>query len=485
VREEQGELILKTSQPKGQSGLPLAAEMILRAIAEQVETLANSQMHSHLREHTSHTPQSQELMSILSEFTGKLTNHFQNVHEASQLNRSVESQWGKTTKGLREAFQTQRAFQSKLKSTAAFLSSQVRHHAELNNTLEQMNRSAELIASEFQNSKGKPEGLELAFTRLTDCGLQLLSMFETLESEHTEATVEFNRLRANDQKTNSAWASIHQDSLKNTELLNHIVQMNESLKPAIHHLHLLAVNTGLEAARSDLQESGLSFIASDIKKVAEKFESTQRDLSQRLLTLREYSNETISQGESLIQKSKHKFEIQPDTKRQCNSFNKEAVRNEFRDEIAKFKLSSKNLQTSSTHSVERESLLLIKSLKDYQHSFSKETHAIKQLVSSLNSLSQDEARYEETIESLRCDHETLRSLRKNLSNAIESLKLSVENLESECAAVKSATECEAMPAHFDAMSESQVSEINEQLKQCAQEIFNLVDTPDRSLRAAS
>jgi len=489
VREEQGEVILKTNQPRGQSGLPLAAEMILRAIAEQVETLAESQTNQQGQGLVMRSPHSDELNDLFSEFLGKLHSYVVKVQDSSELNLSVESLSRQITKGIRDLIQAQRSFHTKLEVTSGLLSSQMKSHITINETVAQCTRSAEIIVNELRNSMGKHDETEANITRVSELGLQLSHRFESLNSEYSEMAAEVSRLRAREQNTNALWTTLSEIPNKKMDSLKNLIEVNDLLKSTVQHLQLLAVNTGIEAAKSDVQESGLGFIAADLKVVAEQFASSQREFSQQLLALRDSTEEAISMGELLTQKmnqstTKPKADLRLEAQQQSHIYDIETIRNRFRDELSKLKNSANNQQVSLP-TAEREGLSLIKSLQESHRLIFKEAQALKQVLTGLSGLPQDEAIYEGALASLRHDHDSLRTLRSSLSEKLDELKFGAEMLKNECESIASGVESGLAAPPLIGTGEVQLSEINEQLKQCAQEIFSLVDTPDRSQRAAS
>lgn len=483
--EEQGNLILKTSQPKGQSGLPLAAEMILRAIAEQVEMLADTQLYEVNQDNSNAGPHFQELTDTLAVFFKNLKIQSESIAEVSNLNQSTEMDWAKTVKSVGELILFQRAFQSRAKLTATQLANHLQRIFTQQESFSQINQASEKIALACRHVSDISKSSVAQIKGISELISMLLQNYEMVESDNSRAHSEIVQLRSQSQKAISTWNGYFEDYRNKMVSVDDLFDITESLKSTAHHLQVLAVNIGIEAAKTELHESSLGFIASDLKKVSSQLTSTQREMTHKIQALREQfdglqeTHEIVTREINLGDDTSARF-----SPKEKSSFETETTRLKINNEIEKALQTIAQLtQTAST--MEQETQLNSKKIRDFQLSLSIEIPSLKQAAQNFDRITKDSATHDTLTEALKADLEVLRTRKMNIAEILKKLKKNSENLQTETEVVVKAAERGATFTSAESTVAPQVSEIKEQLKQCAQEIFSIVDTPDTQQRKAS
>lgn len=483
--EEQENLILKTSQPKGQSGLPLAAEMILRAIAEQVEKLADTQLCEENQGNANTELHLHELTDELGVFFKNLKTQLEDMCHVQYLNQSIEAHWTQTLKSVGELILHQRAFQSEAKLPATQCASHLQRLLAQLDEFPQISQSSEKIALACRHVSDSSKTSAASIKAISELISTLFQHYVMIESDNTQAHSEIVQLRSQSQKAISAWNRCFEEFKNKIVSVDDLLDLTDSLKSTAHHLQVLVVNIGIEAAKTDLHESSLDFIASDLRKVSNQFASRQREMTHKLLALREQldglqeTQEIFTRDLALGDDTSARFSPKKRT-----SLETETTRLKINNEIEKVLQNLLQL-TQTASKMEQETQLKSKKIKDFQLSLSTEIPSLKQAAQSFDRMTKDSATHDTLTEALKADLEILRTRKMSLSESLKKLKKSAESLQAETEVVVKAAGIGATFPSSENTTSPQVSEIKEQLKQCAQEIFSIVDSPDIQQRTAS
>lgn len=473
--------------PQGSSGLPLAVDLILREIAVQLQRLGRLSGEQKFSDDAA----AQELVKSSLEDVRKTLGSAVEGLEAARSN--VET----TIKSVTETEDHQQSlFASLNEQMVALLSSQ----NQARNGLTRCTTSLSQIRSRSEKSK--------VWTRTAEALLDDAKHLEDDTRTLNDLLGTWTQFIGNAQLIQD---NLHGDSHKIRESLNvmkvviarsftgvgrlrerltilqervsDIVQIVDVIDDISEQTNLLALNASIEATRAGEQGKGFAVVADDIRKLAERSSSATRDMFDRIESI---ENET-KQAISLISESHEELRR---TNTSAEDGDKKLLL--LREHVAQMSRLFLGMEDqlcigrnvgqaalNRSRMVSKNSRLLRESSQSASDTFSLLDnqlagllHCFKVIDSSLQS---ELMRSEQLMGSQQAESGELLSVSDSLIRTMSTLSNLRVEFDSISLLVNNGIR---QSAEQTPMKKSYHTEIADQLEQCAQEIINLVDTPD-------
>lgn len=465
------------AQPTGPSGLPLAAEMILRAIAEQVEKLAHAQQEDSFDSENLTQPEFDALNQTANEFLSALAKHCANVSEYKNASQQAAAHTHDSSVPLESLTSFQRNLNAKAVASISQLSQHLHGIVADGSTFGHLGSSAQDVTKALSRLKLESTQREKDSSQVLKFLADTVARADFQKNEIERLRAEVGTLRSSLRLSQGAWSELWNAFVNKNLLSQELKQQVESLKATASHIQVLAVNTGIEATKTATEDSGLSYISSDLRKIAEQCGSIQRSLSQKFSALDELAhefqaaNQIMTSKDVNVRESLTQIVTQPDYDSHLNQNSGEIqvnVETTLRGTNKKVADSISQLESSIYSHTE--------SITIYQTELPRKLEALRQSAHNFETFLMDLKNQFQLTQRVAQENQSLRTTQQTFSEKLNALAREASQLQSE--AERAWNSVYQHLAFKPSDGRQQVTEINEQLKQCAQEIFSLVDTPD-------
>jgi methyl-accepting chemotaxis protein len=475
-----------TGSLQGDSGLPLAVDLILREIANQVQRLAAAQGEQSAHNRTL-------LQSPLR----------QTVEDVSTALRAVadglDAGLGQTQDSLKSLNHTEEQQKALAEALCEHMSALIQAQGQVRNA--EMRCSNSLQKANKQGEKNRSllrlaESLSNDATHLEDETRtlnELLNSWSTFVSraQDLQASLYSDSQKARDSLTSlkssvsGSFTAIETVRTKISQLrekVSSIVAIVDVIDDISEQTNLLALNASIEAARAGEQGKGFAVVADDIRKLAERSSAATRDMFDRIETLDVESKAAMSALDVGYEDLRTTTEFADDTERKILR-TREHVSHISRlflgieDQLC----TGRNVcQSTLNHGrlIAKNSRGLREAAQFFVELFAQEETQMRGLMVCLQNIDKQIQAEIGKSESILMQQQDVEIQTTQAHDNILRLNVALLATHTESNTALSLIQHTATSLLQQSLPEnSYMNEIAEQLEQCAQEIRNLVDTP--------
>jgi methyl-accepting chemotaxis protein len=482
-----------TGSLQSPSGLPLAVDLILREIANQVHRLAAAQ--------SDHSTRNRALLqSPLKQTVEDISNALRAVADGLEagLGQTQESM-----KSLASAEQQQKSMAEVLcEHMSALIQAQGQvRNAEMRcaNSLQKANKQGEKnrallrLAESLSNDAILLEDETRTLSELLNSWSTFVSRAQDLQgnlySDSQKARDSLTSLKSSVSGSFTGIESVRTKILQLREKVSAIVSIVDVIDDISEQTNLLALNASIEAARAGEQGKGFAVVADDIRKLAERSSAATRDMFDKIESLDQESNNAMSALDVGYEDLRTTTEFADDTERKLLRI-REHVSHISRlflgieDQLC----TGRNVcQSTLNHGrlVAKNSRGLREAAQFFVELFSQEESQMRGLLACLQNVEkqlQTEIGKSETVLMQQQQSENHTAMAYDNLLRLNVTLLAAHTESNTAASLTQHTTTNLLQQNLPSISYS--SEIAEQLEQCAQEILNLVDTPSESRMAS-
>lgn len=475
-----------SSSLQSQTGLPLAVDLILREIANQVQRLAAAQNEQSTRSRSL-------LQSPLK----------QTVEDISSALRAVadglENGLGKTQDSLKSLSNAEAQQKSLGDSLCAHMSSLIQtqgqvRNAEMrcSNSLQkaskqgEKNRSLLRLAESLSNDAIHLEDETRTLSELLNSWSTFVNRAQDLQgnlySDSQKARDSLTSLKSSVSGSFSAIESVRTKISQLRDKVSSIVSIVDVIDDISEQTNLLALNASIEAARAGEQGKGFAVVADDIRKLAERSSAATRDMFDKIESLDQESEIAKSALDVGYEDLRTTTEFADDTERKILRI-REHVSHVSRlflgieDQLC----TGRNVcQSTLNHGrlIAKNSRGLSEAAQFFVEVFAQEETQTRGMLLCLRNIEKQLQSEISASEAMLVQQQEFESNSARVYDSILGLNVALlaTNSESNMAlSLAQHTSTHLLQQNHPTNSHS--TEIAEQLEQCAQEILNLVDTP--------
>lgn len=475
------------------SGLPTGVDSVLREIAVQLDRLAQLQFELHARPETAGSDLEEHSKSSIGQFLQSLLEGLDSARQQTEQaltslgnieprQAAVSNAFGQQISGLMET--KTHVVDAQIRFASALQQLNVQTEKELT-----LARTADALVHDSIRFDESAKFLQELIGVWQSCVERSTPLLETLYGDSQKAGGSINQLKQMMTSTISAMAD-EENSLSRLQIqMNSIASAVSVIDDIAEMTHLLALNASIEAVRAGEHGKGFSVVAEDIRKLSERSTAAARDVFQRMSSV---CNDGRSAMDSVQLNKKHVESALALTD------DAEAHLMNLRDAFAQISQLQIGMGDrlragqSACHATLSQCRVLVKNaraVKETAQTFFESHAAEKQNLTSLLQILHSVERDVQTelqraerffVEQQKCEYETF--------TVSEKLLKATAHLTAAKADAHAVTQTFNNSAHLSRSEKSTPNiysiEISEQLKQCAQEILHLVDTPNDERRAS-
>lgn len=473
----------------GESGLPLAVDLILREIAVQVKRLSDAESAQYQRnKNTPPAPFKQSMEEVLTGLKMVLDGLEMargKTDDSAQLLTQAEQKHAKISDSMAELLVSLVKSQGQNRNALLRCSSALEFARKQNDKTRALSRLAEGLSSDALHLEDETRTLNELMSTWSTFVDRAQDIQEHLHGDSQKSREAVNQLKNSVAGSFAAIESARNKLMTLRERVSSIVAIVDVIDDISEQTNLLALNASIEASRAGEQGKGFAVVADDIRKLAERSSAATRDMFDKIATLDDESKTAINSLEDCYGEIKSTTSYADDTERKLLRV-RDHIAHESRlflgieDQLC----SGRNVSQSTLNHgrlVAKNARILREATQSYIDSHSQEESRLGSLSIFLQTIDKD---FQENIartEALMIEHQENEVQIAQSTGLVFKASTLLSTTRGETDAL-----CNSALRGFtgsDPMStsdESYHSEIADQLKQCAQEILNLVDSPSVS-----